>query len=578
MFDPAAIEVYGTDEGNRTQPERHKQFNNTSLEQMRIEMTENPDFYGGGMRGEKNVWNGDGRMRQELAIYETLGHITSEPSAPAAPDEGGDYLPRWSVHQSKNFHVGARVLLDLKDQQHQNMQMAGGVIQQVHGDEIFVHIFGLDSSTDTWYDTNSAEVSVMADWGVFLVWDEQDTSRWLHDIGLGRHAQILLMNGYVGWKLRVITREDLLHMDFVQNDIDTLLYHRDEKLYEAELPPADGLGFTAWFFSFMEDSACELSVPINVPKNASNYNDKVREQVSLRTMQIFTGLFWIFSVLGFIFNAYRGNYDWKGYTSNIFVTLLLTVGLMGGKTPPEKAGEKSRRLTRLRWIQLYFYGLCFAWIFGFFTGIYYVARVPQQIDDWCERDRWNECDPEYIDRYKQVGYFMAICCLLTFVLTLLHVLRVIARAAERVLIVADLEKEEIPGSTRRMNERISWFSNSLKAKFRSISQYWADRPTCAIFFGICIFIPLFFVFIFFWIFVIFCIPFYGVHKCLRAIECCSNIDTNWRAFLLYWGFLLMWPVLCTNFFFNYFVCEFMSFHQAGTASCAMWNIMWEAFF
>ena len=50
-----------------------KALKTASQEAMELEMRNNPDFYGGGMRGEKNVWSGDGRMRQEvIALYSVL--------------------------------------------------------------------------------------------------------------------------------------------------------------------------------------------------------------------------------------------------------------------------------------------------------------------------------------------------------------------------------------------------------------------------------------------------------------------------------------------------------------------------
>ena len=47
-------------------------------------------------------------------------------------------------------------------------------MRQVQGGKILVHVYGLDSSTDTWYDMSSGEISVMEDRAVLLVWDEVD--------------------------------------------------------------------------------------------------------------------------------------------------------------------------------------------------------------------------------------------------------------------------------------------------------------------------------------------------------------------------------------------------------------------
>ena len=76
-------------------------------------------------------------------------------------------------------------------------------------------------------------------------------------------------------------------------------------------------------------------------------------------------------VIGLIFNHTRGNYSWKGYTSNILIIILLGIGLYGG----DSDSEIKERKTKLTLLSLYFVGMSIAFILGVCTGLYYLTKV-----------------------------------------------------------------------------------------------------------------------------------------------------------------------------------------------------------
>eukprot|EP00494_Astrolonche_serrata_P032625 UN32894 len=293
----------------------------------------------------------------------------------------------------------------------------------------------MDKSTDSWYDIHETEMHITSNKENILVCDESQTEAWLKEIGVGHLAMIFIQNGYAGWKLKFMSDLDLLHMGVTKSDITKLLEERDIELARHEIEPPEGVGFMPLVFSFLEDSACELDVPVDIPEGATHYNDKVREQVALRSMMVFTTVFLVFSIMAFIFNSFRGNYTWKGYTSNIMTTLILILGIFGGQQRQSDDPEnkpKSRAL-KLQLLQLYFLGMFIIWVFGCLTGIYYLTKVEDKIEDWCDRDDEDQCDRDNMKGYKRMGYVMAVSCIFTFFFTILHVLRIIARSVERVL-------------------------------------------------------------------------------------------------------------------------------------------------
>lgn len=509
-------------------------------------------------------------------------------AAPAAGEEENlsKRFPRkasWKqVDVTLKFIIGQRVVITLPAEENRPQHLAGGHITEIKSqNNLKIHIFGFDQSLDKWYDPDKTEIDIVKDPQNILVWDEKQTGRWLTDIGLRNYAQIFVLNGYCGWKLKIINQTDLFHMDMIQGDINTLLQKRDIELDKYELSPPEGVAFMPWLFDFLEDSACELDVPVNVKQGVNNFSEKVREQVSLRTMVLFTALFFLFAIIGLIFNHTRGNYSWKGYTSNILIILLLGIGLYGG----DSDSEIKERKTKLTLLSLYFVGMSIAFVLGVCTGLYYLTKVDDKIDKWCENDKEGECDSDEVVNYNRVGYVMAISCIFTFIAVMMHVLRVIARATERVLVVSQAEGEDIPVNLNSIAYQIKGFSNYIKAKLRLGSKAAKSHAACAGVLAFFIVPPLLFIFCFVLAFAIFFAPFYLVHKCFVEPSCshggedaeagCS-IHTNWRCYLIYWLCMMVGPMIITNLFFNGYVCGLDT--TAGVGACAMWNIMWEAFF